>query len=128
MSSKKNETISSLDLLMRSVAYTLASEITEDRIEAKVETYRIKKDRHGRDILVIYLKNPIYGRIVVAYGPQFTKMLYDKLKELGISKANEFFGHCFEFEKVKVQKIREDYTDPYPRFLPVKRISCEGIE
>ena len=128
MSSKQNEMISSLDLLMKSVAYTLASEITEDKIEAKVESFKIIKDRHGRDVLVLFLKSMIYGKIVVAYSPQFAKMLYDRLKQLGITKANEFFGHCFEFEKVKMQKVRKDYTDPYPRFLPIKKISCEGIE
>jgi len=31
---------------------------------------------------------------------------------------------CFIWEKFKLPKAREDYTDPYPRFLPKEVVPC----
>jgi len=116
-----------LDSLFKEVNYTLASEITDNVIIAKVDNAIIKKDRHMRDILVLHLKTKEYGKVVVSYSPQFAKMLKDRLTELNISTLNDFIGSCFEFEKVKSMKIREDYTDPYPRFLPRKKVVCKDL-
>jgi len=123
MSEKKG-----LERFIKDVAFTLASEIKEDRFAGKVSEYNIKTDRHGRKILLLFIETPKYGRVVVAYSPMFAKMLYERLKQLGIEDVSEFFGQCFEFERVKAEKVREDYTDPYPRYLPIKKISCDYIE
>jgi len=125
----KNETkINSLDLLLKEVAYTLSTEITEDRIVARVEGYQIKKDRYGRDILVLFLKTLRYGKIVSVYPPMFARMLYERLKKIGIETTGEFFGNCFEFEKIEVEPVKQGYTKPYPRFLPIKKVSCDYLE
>jgi len=127
-SQNQSKELSDLELLVKQVAYTLASEIQADRIAAKVEDYKIRKDRHGRDILVVILYTHTYGKIPVSYSPQFAKLLLERLKQLGISKINEFLGNCFEFERVRIQKVRADYTDPYPRFLPIRKIDCGFID
>jgi len=124
----QNNKISSLDLLLKEVAYTLSTEITENRIVAKVEGYQMKKDRYGRDILVLFLKTLKYGKIVSVYPPMFARMLYERLKKMGIETTGDFFNNCFEFEKIEVEPVKQGYTKPYPRFLPIKKVSCDYLE
>jgi len=124
----QNNKISSLDLLLKEVAYTLSTEITESKISGKVEGYQMKKDRYGRDILVLIIKTLKYGKVVMVYPPQFARMLYERLKKMGIETTGEFFNNCFEFEKVEIEPIKQGYTKPYPRFLPTRKISCDYLE
>jgi len=117
-----------IDALFNLVAYKLASEIKEDVIAARVEDFRVKKDRHGRDILIVMLFTHKYGKIPVSYSPQYAKLVYEKLKEMGAETIDDFIGQCFEFKRMKLEKARSDYTDPYPRFIPVRRVDCGLID
>ena len=53
-------------------------------------------------------------------------MLVDALKNLNIQDV--VVGRCYELRKVDVEKVRDDYTQPYPAWLPAKLIDCKYIE
>jgi len=124
---QKSRKVNVLDEVFKQVSFTLASEVKSDRITARVEDYKIKEDRHGRKILVLKLYNPSIGGIVSAYSPQYANVLYEALKRLGVEDLNDFLGACFEFEKVQLPKVREDYTNPYPRLIPTRKINCDYL-
>ena len=113
-----------VDSLLKGIAFTLASEIKDEKFVAKVLGYRVKQDRHGRSIFVLMVEHPDYGTVVIAYSPAYARILLQKLKEMKIETIDEFVNSCFEFQRIKLAKMRKDYTDPYPRYIPIKKVSC----
>jgi len=114
----------SLDQLIQQVSFKLASEIADRTIICRIKDYRVKKDRHGRNMLILTLQCHAHGRVVVALSPVFAKEFGERMKKLGVTKISEMFDYCYEWEKVQLPRIREDYNEPYPRFLPVKIVDC----
>ena len=121
---EEEEKRESIDSLLKGIAFTLASEIKDEKFTAKVIGYRVKQDRHGRNIFVLMVEHPDYGTVVIAYSPAYARILLQKLKEMKIESIDEFVNSCFEFQKIKLPKMRKDYTEPYPRYIPVKKVSC----
>ncbi|NPA96972.1 MAG: hypothetical protein GXO32_05170 [Crenarchaeota archaeon] len=116
--------MSSIDKLIDQVAFKLASEIKDPEITCRITDYRIKHDRHGRKMLVLYLKCLEHGTVVVSLSPMYAKEFRQRLKDLGIETIRDMLSVCYVFERVKLAKAREDYTDPYPRYLPKALTSC----
>jgi len=103
----------------------LASEIKEDRIMCLVEDVRYKRDKYLRPVVQLFVHCSGYGKVVLNYSPQKTRLLIETFKRLGIEDV--IVGRCFEFEKTKVERMREDYTEPYPAWLPTRKIDCNYI-
>jgi len=103
----------------------LASEVKEDTVICRVDTVKTRYDKYMRKVVQIYAYCDTYGTVVFNYSPQKARMLVEAFKKMGIE--DYIVGRCFEFKKVKVDKMREDYTDPYPMFTPVKIIDCNYI-
>lgn len=109
-----------LDLPLDALAMRLASDIKEDQIVARIDDMKIKKDRHGRPMLQMWLYSDKYGRIVVSLSPSYTNIAVENLKKMGFKKLSDVLGHVFVFKKIRLEKARPEYTDPYPRFVPVE--------
>jgi len=104
----------------------LGSDIKEDTAICLIENVRTRYDKYGRLVVQLFLHCSKYGKIIFNYSPQKAKMLLEALRTLGIEDT--IIGRCFEFKKVKVEKMREDYTEPYPAWIPSKIISCNYVE
>jgi len=114
----------SLDQLLNQVTFKLASEIGDQEIVCRIQDYKIKVDRHGRKMLQLMLKCKGHGTVIVALSPSYAKEFGARLKKLGVEKISDMMSVCFIWEKFKPPKAREDYTDPYPRFLPKEAVPC----
>jgi len=110
---------------LEKVIVKLASEIKEDRVACLVEDVRVKRDKYLRPVVQLFTRCEKYGRIIFNYSPQKAKMFLEAIKKLGVEDT--VVGRCFEFQKVKVQKMREDYTEPYPAWIPIKIIECSYV-
>jgi hypothetical protein len=111
---------------LEKVVIKLGSDIKEDTIACLIESVRTRYDKYGRLVVQLFLHCSRYGKVIFNYSPQKAKMLLESFRTLGIEDT--IIGRCFEFKKVKVEKLREDYTEPYPAWLPSKIISCNYIE
>ena len=114
----------SLEQLLNQVAFKLGSEIGDLEIICRIEDTRIRVDRHGRKTLVLELRCAKHGRVVVALSPSYTKEFGERMKRLGIERIADMYSYCFVFEKVQLPKVREDYTNPHPRYLPREIVQC----
>lgn len=102
----------------------LSSEITDNEIVCRVDDYVTKRDRYDRDVIQLKLYCRGYGRVIVNYSPQKAKDLIIAFKNLAV---DYIIGRCFVFERVFPKKMRDDYTTPYPTFIPIKVIECDSI-
>ena len=112
--------MSELDLPLDALALRLASEIKDKEFVGRVEDVQIKKDAYGRRIMQFTVYNEKYGNIVIALSPSYTNLAVQNLKRMGIKKVKDIIGKTFKFKKMKLQKAKEHYTDPYPRYIPVE--------
>ena len=113
---------------LESVTFKLASEIKDEKIVCRIDGIRRKVDRHGRDVVVLRLSCKGYGNVISVYSPQKARMLVEAFKQIGISEDTPIIGKCFEWKRTKVPKVREDYTEPYPVYLPTKEVPCQQLE
>lgn len=109
----------SLDLPLDSLRLRLASEIKEDEFIGLVEDVQVKKDAYGRRLVQLVVYSEKYGEVVIALSPSYTNLLVDNLKKLGYKRLGDIVGKEFVFKRVKLNKAKSHYTDPYPRFIPV---------
>ncbi len=114
----------SIDLILNQVAFKLGSEIADPEIVCRIDDYRIRTDRHGRKTLVLELRCAKHGRVVVALSPSYAKEFGERIKKLGIERISDLYSYCYIFEKVQLPKVREDYTNPHPRYLPREIVQC----
>jgi len=114
----------SLEQLLQEVTFKLASEIADQRIVCRIVDHKIKKDRHGRNMLILYLMCHGHGKVVISLSPMYAREFGERMKRLGIQKVSEMYDYCFEWERVQLGKIREDYNEPYPRYLPSQVVDC----
>jgi len=114
----------SLEQLLQEVTFKLASEIADPKIVCRIVDHRIKKDRHGRNMLILQLQCHGHGRVVVALSPMFAREFGERMKKLGIEKISDMYDYCFEWERIQLPRVRQDYNDPYPRYLPTKIVDC----
>jgi len=112
--------MSGLDLPLDALKLRLASELDVDEFVGEIVDVNVKKDRHGRTCLQLHVYTPQYGRIVIALSPSYTNIAVENLQKMGFRVLSEIIGHKFKFKRVKLQKARAEYTDPYPRFVPVE--------
>jgi len=111
---------------LEKVVIKLASDIKEDTVQCLFESVRTRIDKYGRLVVQVLAHCSKYGKVIFNYSPQKAKMLVDALKKLGIEDV--VVARCYELKRVDVEKVREDYTEPYPAWLPTRRIDCNYIE
>ena len=114
--------MSELDLPLEALTLNLASNIDKDEFIGEIEDVKLKKDRHGRPMLQLWVMTEKYGRVVIALSPSYTNLAVQYLRKMGFEKLGEIIGRTFKFKKVKLEKARPEYTDPYPRFIPVELV------
>jgi len=117
--------MSKFDLPLEALKFQLASELVKQGVRefvGEVLDIVVKKDRHGRPTLQLHVYSQEHGRIVITLSPSYTNLAVENLSKLGFTKLSEILGHRFKFELVKLDKVRNDYTDPYPRYIPVARV------
>lgn len=106
----------------------LASEVTDPTIECLVVDYSMKKDKHGRDILVLKVRCRKWGTVYLTYSPSYMRRLAESAAKLGIRRVNDLVGRCFSFEKEQIPIRVPGYSPPYPRFMLRDQISCSSIQ
>ena len=114
----------SLEQLLNQVAFKLGSEIGDAEIVCRIDDYKVKQDRHGRKTLVLELRCARHGRVVVALSPSYAKEFGNRMLSMGVKDIKDLYSYCFVFEKVQLPKVREDYTNPHPRYLPREIVQC----
>jgi len=111
---------------LEKIVIKLASDIKEDRVLCRFENIRTRIDKYNRLVIQVIAHCSQYGKVVFNYSPQKAKMLVDALKNLNIQDV--VVGRCYELKRVDVEKVRDDYTQPYPAWLPAKLIDCTYVE
>jgi len=105
----------------------LSSEIKEEKVVCRIDNIRSKFDKYGRKVLQIFAYCSNYNTVVFNYSPQKAKLLVESLRKLGFGEGDTVIGRCFELKRERVEKVRADYTEPYPVFLPLKIIDCNYV-
>lgn len=114
-----------IDLPLTSLQFVLASELARKGVKefvGEVMDVQIKKDRHGRPTLTLYVHTDQYGRIVISYSPLYTNIVVSNLTAMGFKKIGDIIGRKFKFQIYQETKRRPDHTNPYPRFVPVELV------
>jgi len=119
--------MSSRKISLDELGFRLASELP-DTFEGRIDDIRFKTDRHGRKIMVFEVYTDNWGKVFIAYSPSYMNMVRDQLKKLGFKYLDDVIGKWFLFKRVQLPKARPDYTDPYPRHIPVDYLGEEEEE
>lgn len=107
------------------LTFKLVSEIQDLRIKCIPRDIKVKTDRYGRNVVIMFAECKEHGMVALTYSPMKIKLLIDAMRKLGLADLRY---RCLEFERTKILKPRQDYTDPYPVYIPVKIVDCKEIE
>jgi hypothetical protein len=98
-------------------SYKLSGELKEEKFIATIENVKVKKDRHGRDIMLLYIS---YNgdKYIVSLPPSLMREFARTALQYGFKEVEEIVGTSWLFKRVNPRDVAGENYQGYDRYVP----------
>jgi hypothetical protein len=107
-------------------SYKLSGELKEEKFVATIENVKVKKDKHGRDVMLLYIS---YNgdKYVVSLPPSLMREFARTALQYGFKEVEEIVGTSWLFKRVNPRDVAGEGYQGLRQICPDALRVHEGV-